>query len=49
MVPTIERLVAVGVVWANTEVNARTAPTAAAAVATPILKRLLFGTFALLD
>jgi hypothetical protein len=49
MVPTIERPVVVGVVCANTEVNARTAPTVAAAVATPIFKRLLFGTFALLD
>ncbi|HVS47562.1 MAG TPA: hypothetical protein VHJ99_01510 [Candidatus Dormibacteraeota bacterium] len=46
MLPMTERPVVVGVEWANTDVIARIAPTAAAAVATPILNRLFLGKLA---
>jgi hypothetical protein len=49
MLPTTERPLVLGVECANTEVIAKMAPIAAAAVATPILNMLFLGTLVLLD
>ncbi len=48
-VPTIDRPLVVGVPWANAEVMARIAATAAAAEASPILNIVFLGTFVLLS
>jgi hypothetical protein len=48
MLPTIEVAPVLGTEWANADVIARMAPTAAAAVATPILNMLFLGTLVLL-